>query len=494
MNEPARDGRIAFVFAMPIELEPLARTLALTETRDRRRARCTKERSTVATSSRSSPAWAPSSRPRARARLLDAVPVRWVLVVGITGALENETPIGTLVLPEIVVNSETGREFRPAPLADGTPAGKMWTTNGLTTELRRSRRAPRARCRVARHGDRGDRRALRGARHPVVGVPRHLRPRERRHRRRRGVPPQQPGRHANREAIERYIAGAPRTAAAARADGRRREARDAHRGRRRDRRAARGSPDALRDHRRGMAGILSAIKLTEAGFTDFTVYEKGDRLGGTWRENTYPGLACDVPSHLYSYSFALTPDWSHRFSPGPEIRAYFERVAREHDVIDARALRRRGHALHVRERPLAARDRERSPRRGRRRDRGDRRAAPPALSRHRRARLVRGRDVPQRALGSRRVDRRRARRHHRHRLDRGADGLRRSSTASRSSSLFQRTAQWIMPQENPAYTDEEKAAFRDDPDRLPAAAHAARARCSASSPTRSSTPTRPRSR
>lgn len=67
-------------------------------------------------------------------RLLDAVQVRWVLVVGITGALENETPIGTLVVPEVVVNSETGREFRPALLVDATPAGKMWTTNGLTTQ------------------------------------------------------------------------------------------------------------------------------------------------------------------------------------------------------------------------------------------------------------------------------------------------------------------------------------------------------------------------
>ena len=54
----------------------------------------------------------------------------------------------------------------------------------------------------------------------------------------------------------------------------------------------------------GMAGILSAIKLREAGLTDFTVYEKADRVGGTWRDNTYPGLSCDVPSHLYSYSFA----------------------------------------------------------------------------------------------------------------------------------------------------------------------------------------------
>src|SRR4051794_305948 len=81
-----------------------------------------------------------------------------------------------------------------------------------------------------------------------------------------------------------------------------------------------------------MAGILSAIKLSEAGFTDFTVYEKGDRFGGTWRENTYPGLSCDVPSHLYSYSFALNPDWSHAYSPGAEIWAYFDRVAHEHGV------------------------------------------------------------------------------------------------------------------------------------------------------------------
>src|ERR1700688_4616461 len=83
----------------------------------------------------------------------------------------------------------------------------------------------------------------------------------------------------------------------------------------------------------GMAAILSAVKLIEAGLTDFTVYEKADRVGGTWRENTYPGLACDVPSHLYSYSFALAPEWSQRYSPGPEIEAYFERVAEEHGVM-----------------------------------------------------------------------------------------------------------------------------------------------------------------
>src|ERR1700730_10470299 len=83
----------------------------------------------------------------------------------------------------------------------------------------------------------------------------------------------------------------------------------------------------------GMAGVLSAIKLKDAGFTDFTVYEKADRLGGTWRENTYPGLSCEAPSHLYCYSFDPNPEWSHLFSPGPEIQAYFERSAHRHEVV-----------------------------------------------------------------------------------------------------------------------------------------------------------------
>src|SRR5258705_9128289 len=85
----------------------------------------------------------------------------------------------------------------------------------------------------------------------------------------------------------------------------------------------------------GMSGILAAIKLREAGYDDFTLYEKAGRLGGTWRENTYPGIACDVPSHLYSYSFAPNPEWSHHFSPGREIYGYFEAVAKKHGV-DAR--------------------------------------------------------------------------------------------------------------------------------------------------------------
>jgi adenosylhomocysteine nucleosidase len=67
--------------------------------------------------------------------LLDAVAVRRVVVVGITGAVENETPIGTLILPEVVVNGATGGEYRPAPLGEGTPQGTMWTTDTLITDL-----------------------------------------------------------------------------------------------------------------------------------------------------------------------------------------------------------------------------------------------------------------------------------------------------------------------------------------------------------------------
>ena len=82
----------------------------------------------------------------------------------------------------------------------------------------------------------------------------------------------------------------------------------------------------------GFAGIGLAIKLREAGIHDFTILERASELGGTWRDNTYPGCACDVASCLYSYSFAPNPDWSRAFSNQPEILAYLRGVAAEHDV------------------------------------------------------------------------------------------------------------------------------------------------------------------
>lgn len=83
----------------------------------------------------------------------------------------------------------------------------------------------------------------------------------------------------------------------------------------------------------GMAGILAGIRLREYGYENFVIYEKSDRLGGTWRENTYPGLSCDVPAHLYTYSFEPNPEWSRTFAPGSEIYSYFELVAKKYNII-----------------------------------------------------------------------------------------------------------------------------------------------------------------
>ena len=84
----------------------------------------------------------------------------------------------------------------------------------------------------------------------------------------------------------------------------------------------------------GFGGLGLAIKLRERGETDFLVVDKGDDVGGTWRDNTYPGAACDVPSQLYSFSFAPNPDWSRSFSPQPEIQQYIQGVSERAGVRD----------------------------------------------------------------------------------------------------------------------------------------------------------------
>ncbi|WP_244168148.1 flavin-containing monooxygenase [Mycobacterium paraffinicum] len=77
----------------------------------------------------------------------------------------------------------------------------------------------------------------------------------------------------------------------------------------------------------GPGGLALGILLSRAGFRDFTIFDREDGVGGTWRINTYPGLACDVKSHLYSYSFDLNPGWTRLWSGQPEILAYFQRCA-----------------------------------------------------------------------------------------------------------------------------------------------------------------------
>jgi cation diffusion facilitator CzcD-associated flavoprotein CzcO len=82
----------------------------------------------------------------------------------------------------------------------------------------------------------------------------------------------------------------------------------------------------------GFAGIGMGIRLKQAQIHDFVILERAGRLGGTWRDNTYPGITCDVPSHLYSYSFEPNPDWSRFFAPQEEILTYLERCADKYGV------------------------------------------------------------------------------------------------------------------------------------------------------------------
>ena len=84
----------------------------------------------------------------------------------------------------------------------------------------------------------------------------------------------------------------------------------------------------------GFAGLGAAIRLDKAGHGDFLVIERAAEVGGTWRDNTYPGAACDVPSHLYSFSFARNPDWTRAYSSQPEIQRYLRSTAQDSGTLD----------------------------------------------------------------------------------------------------------------------------------------------------------------
>lgn len=224
----------------------------------------------------------------------------------------------------------------------------------------------------------------------------------------------------------------------------------------------------------GMAGILTAVRLAQEGMDDFVLYEKADRLGGTWRENTYPGLTCDVPSHLYCYSFALNPAWSHTFAPGAEIEAYFEGVAERYGIPG-----------HVRfgEEVVSCRLEDGlwalTTATGRR-DEADVVIAATGVLHHPQYPDIKGLESFAGPV------------FHSARWDHGAviDDARvgligTGSTAVqivsalvervRQLSLFQRTAQWVLPAPNPAFTVEEQTAFAEDERMI----HELRARSSA---------------
>lgn len=84
----------------------------------------------------------------------------------------------------------------------------------------------------------------------------------------------------------------------------------------------------------GIAGVAAAIRISQRGWRDFLILERGAAPGGTWRDNTYPGAACDIPSHLYAYSFAPNPNWTRSFSSQPEIQRYITDAVRQFGVDD----------------------------------------------------------------------------------------------------------------------------------------------------------------
>ena len=212
----------------------------------------------------------------------------------------------------------------------------------------------------------------------------------------------------------------------------------------------------------GLSGIMAAIKLHQQGYQDVVLYEKADRLGGTWRDNSYPGVACDIPSHFYSYSFAPNPDWSRQYSPGAEILAYVERVAALHGIDrHIRFAEEVTRCAFSDGRWQLSTSRQRS-------DVADVLIVATGVTHHL--------NIPQLAglssfagasFHSARWD---------HQV--AVDGRRVGVIGTGSSavqlvsalvdrvaklSLFQRTAQWIMPQENAVFSDEDKQTFRRDP-------------------------------
>jgi adenosylhomocysteine nucleosidase len=133
MDTPSNTGRVAFICAMPMELRPLVKKLSLHKTQV---GGVTVHTGTVAGREAVAIVTGMGTKlaTKGTQRLLEILSVDRVVVVGITGAVENITPIGTLILPEVVVNSATGTQHRPTPLGDGTPSGTMWTTDVLLTE------------------------------------------------------------------------------------------------------------------------------------------------------------------------------------------------------------------------------------------------------------------------------------------------------------------------------------------------------------------------
>src|SRR6195952_4470102 len=212
----------------------------------------------------------------------------------------------------------------------------------------------------------------------------------------------------------------------------------------------------------GMAGLLAGIRLKLRGEENFVIYEKGSSVGGAWRENSYPGIACDPPAHSYTYSFAYNPDWSRYYAPGPEIRAYFEDIATRYDVLgkvhfnsEVEHCEWRDGQWHVRTRDGAV-------------DRGHVLVAATGVLHHPMVPNIPGLEQFERPWFHS------ARWNHAVPVDgkrvgvigNGSTGVQIvSALARRAGKLvhFQRSAQWIMPSNDIVYSNEDRRAFREDP-------------------------------
>lgn len=212
----------------------------------------------------------------------------------------------------------------------------------------------------------------------------------------------------------------------------------------------------------GMAGILATIRIRQQGVHDVVVYEKADRIGGTWRENTYPGLNCDVPAHAYTYSFAPNPDWSSFLAPGPEIQQYFESVVQKHAI---ESLIRFGQSVDRCEYRNGQWHLETA---SGIRDTVDVVIAATGVLHHPNIPQIEGMETFKGAafhtarwdhsvpLDGRRIGV----------IGSGSTGVQIvSALAGRAEKVvhIQRTPQWIMPMPNDAYTDEQRAMFRENP-------------------------------
>ncbi|GAB2466783.1 NAD(P)/FAD-dependent oxidoreductase [Comamonas humi] len=213
----------------------------------------------------------------------------------------------------------------------------------------------------------------------------------------------------------------------------------------------------------GMSGILAGIQLKKLG-KSFQILEKSHTQGGTWRDNTYPGLTCDVPSHAYTYSFEHNPEWSRVLPPGNEVQAYFTKVFSDYDLapytrFNTEITEAQWHGDHW----------ELKDQHGQRLQARAVIAATGVLHHPHYAAIPGLEQFGGQVIHSARWD-------HSVPLDgkriaivgNGSTGVQLVSALSSRAQVrhFQRTAQWIFPIENPLFTEEQRAEFRSNPDLL----------------------------